>query len=123
MPMTMGRMGSSLWPGDFDDARLDQLEPVGDLRVVARDDELGHARQAIDGLEGGEHFGQARDDLDGLPRLDVVVEVRGVGGEHDRAAAGLDGHDLKARGVAADAVDPDAGPPSWSPSTIRILFP
>src|SRR5215470_3589904 len=66
---------------DLHDPRLLLLEARGHGGVVARDDEAGLARELVDGLEGVEHLGQARDDLDGLAILDVVVEVRGVRGE------------------------------------------
>src|SRR5438093_8549046 len=64
--------------GDLDDAWLDRLEPVSDQRVVAGDDQLLGARERVDRLEGGEHLGQARDDLHGLARLHIAVEVGGV---------------------------------------------
>src|SRR5919198_1021391 len=95
--------------GDLDDARLDRLEPVGDLGIVARDDQPRGAGESVDRLEGREHLGQARDDLDGLARLHVAIEVRRVGGEHDRPASGLNRDDLQARGVAADPVHADPG--------------
>jgi hypothetical protein len=39
-----------------------------------------------------------------------VIEVRGVRGEHDRAAPGLDRDNLKPGGVPADAVDANPWP-------------
>src|SRR5215831_20026960 len=78
-------VGMPIASGNLDDARLDWLEALGNLRVVARDDELRGYCQAIDRLEGREHLGQARDDLHGLACLDVVIEVRRIRREHDGA--------------------------------------
>src|SRR5262249_37869187 len=96
--------------GDLDDARLDGLEAIGYLRIVAGHDQLRRAGETVDRVEGREHLGQARDDLHGLPRLDVVIEVRGVGREHDGAAPRFHADDLEPRGVSADAVDAQARP-------------
>src|SRR4029077_11142602 len=98
--------------GDLDYAGLDLLEAGGDERVgagddqlllggegVARNDQLLLAGEGGDGLEGLEHLGQVGDDLHGLARLHVVVEVRGIRGEDDRAALGLDADDLEPGGV------------------------
>src|SRR5438128_2184521 len=110
VPPSSGLVVTARASRDLDDARLDGFEPFGDLWVVAGDDQLRRAREGVDRLEGREHLRQIRDDLDRLSGLDVVVEVRGVGGEDDGAAPGLDGDDLEPGGVAADAVDADAGP-------------
>src|SRR5713101_3412294 len=95
--------------GDLDYAGLDLLEAVGDERVVAGDDQLLLAGEGVDGLEGLEHLGQVGDDLHGLARLHVVVEVRGIRREDDRAALGLDADDLEPRGVPAHAVHAEPG--------------
>src|SRR5207302_2021631 len=42
---------------DPDDPRLDRLEPVGDQRIVARDDQPLGAGEGVDRLEGCEHLG------------------------------------------------------------------
>src|SRR5262245_64481966 len=75
------RLTWAAYSGDLDDARLDGLEAIGYLRIVAGHDQLRRAGEAVDRVEGREHLGQARDDLHGLPRLDVVIEVRRVGRE------------------------------------------
>src|SRR5436309_9888801 len=66
---------------DLDDARFHGLETIGHQRIVAGHDQPGRAGEPIDGLEGAQHLGQARYDLNRLAGLDVPVEVRGVGGE------------------------------------------
>jgi len=58
---------------------------------VARDDQLRGAREGVDRLEGREISGKLVMIWTCLSRLYVVVEVRGVGGEDDGAAPGLDG--------------------------------
>src|SRR2546430_12307989 len=47
---------------------FDGLETVGDQGIMAGDDQLLGARERVDRLEGREHLGEARDDLDGLAR-------------------------------------------------------
>src|SRR5262244_3116461 len=100
--------GALFFLGDLDDAGLHGLEAVGHLRVVAGHHELLFARQHVDGLERVEHLGQARDDLHGLARLHVVVEVRGIRGEHHRAALRGHAHDLKPCRVPPHAVHAQA---------------
>src|SRR2546426_4221138 len=111
-PMTMRRIESPLgWTlGDLDDAGLELREPVGNLWIVTRDHELGRAGERVDRVEGRQHLRQVRDDLHGLARLHVVIEVRGVGSEDDRPAPRLDGDDLESGGVSADPVHADARP-------------
>src|SRR5207247_5230486 len=104
-----GRVRVAVCSGDLDDAGLHLLEAVGHLRIVAGHHQLLLARERVDGLEGVEHLGEAGDDLHGLARLHVVVEVRGVGGEHHRAPLGLHAHDLKPRGVPAYPVHAEPG--------------
>src|SRR5713226_6743467 len=94
---------------DLDDARLDGLETIGHQGIVTGHDQPPGAGQPVDGLEGGQHLGQARNDLNWLAGLHVPVEVRGVGREHDRPARRLHRDDLQPGGVTADAIDPDAG--------------
>src|SRR5262249_8754154 len=55
-----------------------------------------------------EHLGQARDDLHGLARFHVVVEVRGIRREHHGAALRGHAHDLKPCGVPAHAMHAQA---------------
>src|SRR5438094_2642164 len=109
-PMTPMCRTAGIEPsGDLDDAGLDLLEAVGDERIVAGDDQLLLAGERVNGLEGFEHLRQAGDDLHGLARLHVVVEVRSVRGEDDRAALGLDADDLETCSVAAHAVHAEPG--------------
>src|SRR5262245_53009871 len=94
---------------DLDDARFHRLEPIGHQRIVTGHDQPPGAGQPVDRLEGGQHFGQVRDDLNRLAGLDVPVEVRRVGRQHDRPPRRLHRHDLQPRRVTTDAVDADAG--------------
>src|SRR5207253_10795536 len=87
-----------------------RLEALRYLRSVAGDDQLGGSGEPIDRVEGCQHLRQARDDLHGLPGLDVVIEVRGIRREHHGAAPGLDADDLQSGRVAADSVNADTRP-------------
>src|SRR5437899_4586872 len=94
---------------DLDDARFHGLEPVGDQRIVTGHDQPSGAGQPVDRLEGAQHLGQARYDLNRLTGPDVPVTVRGRGRQHDRPARRLRPDELEPRRVTADAIDPDAG--------------
>ena len=50
------------------------------------------------------HVADIVDDRKRAPALQIGVVMRGVGGQHDGPARGLDAHDLQAGGMAADAM-------------------
>lgn len=60
-------------------------------------------------VEAVEHFGNIVDDGKRAALFEVVVEVRGVGGEDHPAAARPDAGALQARGMPADAMHRKTG--------------
>src|SRR5436309_9483200 len=78
-------------------------------RVVARNDMRGRTGEALYGREAFEHVADVEDRRIGTHLLEIGVEMRGVGGQHDPAAPCLDAHHLQPVGVPADMVHGNAG--------------
>ena len=76
---------------------------------MARDDALARPGQAFQRVVALEHVALVVEHAEHAPRIDVRVEVRGIGGEHDGAALGRDAHALQPFRMAADLVHRDAG--------------
>src|SRR5262249_61115289 len=93
---------------DLDDARFHRLEPIGHQRIVTGHDQPPGAGQPVDRLEGGQHFGQARYDLNRLAGLDVPGGVRRGGRPHHRPPRRLPRPQLPPPPVTTHPVEPDA---------------
>ena len=71
-----------------------------DLGVVPGDHEPRRVGQAVDAREASIHIGHVVDRGKRPLLLDVGVEVRSVGRQHQPALVGMDTHDLEAGGMA-----------------------
>jgi len=86
-------------------ARVD----LGHNRIVAGDETIGVAREALDGLPAHGHVAHIINDRKRAAPLQIGVVMRGIGRQHHRPARGLDLDHLQAVGMAADTVHGDAG--------------
>src|SRR5579883_434468 len=80
-----------------------------DLRIVSRNHMVARTRQIVRAAVAFQGFGYAVQHGERPALLHVGVKVRGVGGQHHVAAAGPDTDHLQTHGMAADAVQTDAG--------------
>src|SRR5689334_14925022 len=86
-------------------ARID----FGDNRIMPGDEAIRMAGETLDGLPSRHHVADVVDDRKRAPAVQIGVVMRGVGGEHHRAALGLDPHHLQAIGMATDPMHGNAG--------------
>ena len=70
--------------------------------IMAGDEAVGMTGETFDDLPALHHVADIVDDRKRAALVQIGVVVRGVGGQHHRAARGLDPHHLQAVGMAAD---------------------
>lgn len=105
----MGRGRNVEADDDAFEFRLGRGITPHDERVVAGDNVPGRIGQAVKKVEAFEHLRDIVNDRKRAALFEIVVEMRGVGGQDDPSAARPDAGALQAGGMAAEAVHGEAG--------------
>jgi hypothetical protein len=80
-----------------------------DERIMAGDEAIRMAGEALNNLPALRHVADIVDDRKRAALVQIGVVMRGVRGQHDRTACGIDPHHLQPIGMAADAMHGHAG--------------
>ncbi len=81
----------------------------GDQRVVTWNDAIGVPGQPLDGFPPRTHVADIVDDRKRAAAMEIAIEMRRIGRQHNRPPRSRDPHHLQSVGVTADVMHGDAG--------------